>query len=248
MYPVLFRIGTFEITSFGVMVALGALVGLWVFRRELLRAGLSDTAVDAAVFGLLGGLLGAKLLYVFEHLPESSFLSLFLDRGGMSWFGGFAGGLLAGIITIKVRRWPLVAVLAAATPALAIGQMLGRIGCFLVGDDYGRPTALPWGVAFPRGLPPTTDRVHPTQIYEAIFLAFLAWLLIRWRRRGVSDLSVLGRYFLLAAAFRFLLEFIRVNIRVLGPFTVAQISAFAVAVLGAVLVLRARRRPAHASS
>ncbi|HEY3885114.1 MAG TPA: prolipoprotein diacylglyceryl transferase [Vicinamibacterales bacterium] len=244
MYPVLFHIGSLEITSFGVMVAIGALAGLWVFGRELRRAGLPDSALDAAVFGLVGGLLGAKLLYVFEHLSESSFLALFLDRGGMSWFGGFAGGLLAGIVTIRVRRWPLVAVLAAATPALAVGQMLGRVGCFLVGDDYGRPTSLPWGVAFPQGLPPTMARVHPTQIYESIFLAFLAWLLIRWRRRGVSDRLVLGRYFLLAATFRFFLEFIRVNVRVLGPFTVAQISAFAVAVLGAAIVLRARHRPA----
>jgi phosphatidylglycerol:prolipoprotein diacylglycerol transferase len=244
VYPVLFHIGSLEITSFGVMVAIGALAGLWVFGRELRRAGLPDSALDAAVFGLVGGLLGAKLLYVFEHLSESSFLALFLDRGGMSWFGGFAGGLLAGIVTIRVRRWPLVAVLAAATPALAVGQMLGRVGCFLVGDDYGRPTSLPWGVAFPQGLPPTMARVHPTQIYESIFLAFLAWLLIRWRRRGVSDRLVLGRYFLLAATFRFFLEFIRVNVRVLGPFTVAQISAFAVAVLGAAIVLRARHRPA----
>ena len=245
MYPVLFRIGSFEITSFGAMVALGALAGLWMFRRELQRGGLPEAALDAAVFGLLGGLLGAKLLYVFEHLRENSFLSLFLDRGGMSWFGGFAGGLIAGVVTIRVRRWPLVPVLAAATPALAIGQMLGRVGCFLVGDDYGKPTSLPWGVAFPQGLPPTLDRVHPTQIYEAIFLAFLTWALIRWRRTGVSDLAVLGRYFLIAAAFRFVLEFIRVNVRVLGPLTVAQISAFAVAVLGAVLVVRARRHPAN---
>ena len=244
MYPVLFHLGSLEITSFGVMVALGALAGLWVFRRELLRAGLPDTALDAAVFGLLGGLLGAKLLYVFEHLHESAFLPLFLDRGGMSWFGGFAGGLIAGIVTIRVRQWPLVPVLAAATPALAVGQMLGRVGCFLVGDDYGKPTSLPWGVAFPQGLPPTLERVHPTQIYEAIFLAFLAWALIRWRRKGVADLAVLGRYFLIAGAFRFLLEFIRVNVRVLGPLTVAQISACGVAILGAILMTRARRRQA----
>jgi phosphatidylglycerol---prolipoprotein diacylglyceryl transferase len=232
MLPVLFRIGSFEITSFGVMVALGALAGLWVFRRELLRAGLPEAALDAAVYGLVGGLLGAKLLYVFEHVRDSPFFALLFDRGGMSWFGGFVGGLGAGYATIRAKGWPLVPVLAAATPALAVGQLLGRIGCFLVGDDYGKPTSLPWGVAFPRGLPPTFDRVHPTQLYEAAFLGLLAWMLIRWRRGGVADRVVLGRYFVLAGGFRFLLEFVRVNVRVLGPLTVAHCFALLVVVFG----------------
>ena len=222
------------------MVALGAMVGLWVFRRELTRAGLPDAALDAGLYGLVGGLLGAKLLYVFEHLTESPFWSLFLDRGGMSWFGGFVGGILAGLLTIRARRWPLVAVLAAATPALAVGQMLGRVGCFLVGDDYGRPTSLPWGVAFPQGLPPTLDRVHPTQLYEAAFLAILAWILVRWRRSGVADWKVLGRYCVLAGLFRFALEFVRVNVRVLGPFTVAHLFSAGVVLLGIVIVLAGR--------
>ena len=160
----------------------------------------------------------------------------------MSWFGGFVGGLAAGYATIRVKRWPMMAVLAAATPALAIGQMLGRIGCFLVGDDYGSPTSLPWGVAFPRGLPPTTDRVHPTQIYEAIFLAGFAWVLIRWRRRGLSDRTVLGRYLLFAGGFRFALEFVRVNTRVAGPLTVAHFFALAVLLLGVVILRSGNRR------
>jgi phosphatidylglycerol:prolipoprotein diacylglycerol transferase len=224
------------------MVALGALLGILLLRRELGRSGLDQAdGTDAAMVGVLGGLLGAKLLYVFEHLDESSFLALFLDRGGMSWFGGFAGGLLAGFLTIRAKRWPLLAVLAAATPALAIGQLLGRIGCFLVGDDYGHPTSLPWGVAFPEGLPPTTERVHPTQIYEAIFLGFFAWLLIRWRRRGLSDRTVLGRYFVGVGAFRFALEFVRVNTRVLGPLTVAHIFSLAVVALGVALLVRPSR-------
>ncbi|HEX5473059.1 MAG TPA: prolipoprotein diacylglyceryl transferase [Vicinamibacterales bacterium] len=244
MVPVLFHLGSIDITSFGVMVALGALVGLWVFQRELRRARLPDAAVDAAIVGLFGGLVGAKLLFVAEHAAETPWLSLLLDRGGMSWFGGFAGGILAGLAFIAVKGWPIVPVIAAATPALAIGQLLGRIGCFLVGDDYGRPTSLPWGVAFPKGLPPTTQRVHPTQLYEAVFLGVLTWLLIRWRRRGASDRMVLGAYFLLAGGFRFLLEFIRVNTRVLGPFTVAQLCSAGVVVLGVVLLARPRR--AHA--
>jgi len=239
LLPVLFRIGSFEITSFGVLVALGALAGLWVFRREIARSGLPDAAVDAAIYGLVGGLLGAKLLYVVEHLNEGSFFGLLFDRGGMSWFGGFIGGLAAGYVTIRAKGWPMLAVLSAATPALAVGQMLGRVGCFLVGDDYGHPTSLPWGVAFPEGLPPTTERVHPTQIYEAIFLAVFAVILIRWRRNGVSDRAVLGRYFVGVGAFRFALEFVRVNTRVLGPLTVAHTLSLAVIVLG-LLVLRGR--------
>ena len=238
MYPVLFRIGSFEITSFGVLVALGAMAGLWVFRREIGRSGLPDQAMDAAIYGLVGGLLGAKLLYVFEHLEEGTFFGLLLDRGGMSWFGGFVGGLLAGYATIRAKRWPVLKVLAAGTPALAVGQLLGRIGCFLVGDDYGHPPSLPWGVAFPEGLPPTTERVHPTQIYEAIFLGVFAWILIRWRRAGVPDRVVLGRYFVGVGAFRFALEFLRVNTGVLGPLTVAHMFALAVVLLGGLLLAR----------
>ena len=243
LYPVLFRIGSFEITSFGVLVALGALVGLWVFRREIARSGLPDAAMDAAIYGLVGGLAGAKLLYVVEHLDEGTFLGLLLDRGGMSGFGGFVGGLLAGYATIRANGWPVVTVLSAATPALAIGQLLGRIGCFLVGDDYGHPTSLPWAVAFPEGLPPTTERVHPTQIYEAIFLGIFAWLLIRWRREDVLDRAVLGRYFVGVGAFRFLLEFLRVNVRVLGPLTVAHIFALGVVLLGAAILVCTSRSP-----
>ena len=243
MFPVLFRIGGFEVTSFGVMVALGALVGLYVFRNELWRRGLPDAATDAAIAGLFGGLAGAKLLYVAEHASIEPVWSLLTDRGGMSWFGGFVGGLLAGFVTIRVKRWPLVPVLAAATPGLAVGQLLGRIGCFLVGDDYGTPTTLPWGVAFPQGLPPTDVPVHPTQLYEVAFLAVLTWLLIRWGRDKVPDAVVLGRYFALAGAFRFLLEFVRVNVRVAGPLTVAHLFALAVTLLGVGILLKARLKP-----
>ena len=241
MYPVLFRIGDFEVTSFGVMVAVGAMVGLWMMRRELARRQLPDAASDAGIAGLFGGLAGAKLLYVAEHAGSERLIDLLTDRGGMSWFGGFAGGLGAGLALIVLKGWPVVPVLAAATPGLAVGQMLGRIGCFLVGDDYGRPTSLPWGVAFPKGLPPVDEPVHPTQLYEAAFLAVLTWLLVRWRRRGVPDVSVLGRYFALAGAFRFCLEFLRANVRVAGPFTLAHFLAAGVMLLGLSLVIRQRR-------
>lgn len=237
MYPVLFRIGSFEITSFGVMMALGALIGLWIFSRELRHSGLPSSATDAALYGILAGLVGAKMLWVAEHCGEARFIYLLLSRSGMSWFGGLAGGLAAGVGLMAIRRLPIVAVLAAATPAFAFGHLIGRIGCFLVGDDYGRPSGLPWAVAFPEGFPPTSARVHPTQIYEAIGLGVLGWLLLRWRRNGVSDRQVLGRYLLLAGALRFAVEFLRVNEHVLWGLTVAQIAAMALVATGAAVLL-----------
>ena len=240
MYPVLFRIGSFEVTSFGVLVALAALVGIWIFGRELRRSHLPQDGVDAALAGVLGGLAGAKLLWVAEHAGEEPFSDLLFSRGGLSWFGGFAGGLLAGIGVMHRKRLPTQAVIAAATPALAFGHAIGRIGCFLVGDDYGRPTALPWGVAFPQGLPPTTDTVHPTQLYEAAALVPLGWLLVRWRKQGRSDRAIIGRYFMLAGLIRFAIEFLRVDTRVLGPLSVAHLASAGVALAGAVLLFSRR--------
>jgi len=243
MYPVLFRIGSFEITSFGVLVAAGALVGIWIFQRELKRASLPDSGVDAAIAGVLGGLLGAKLLWTIEHAGGSEPLTdLLFSRGGMSWFGGLIGGVGAGMWWLHRRGIPVMAGLAAASPALAVGHAIGRIGCFLVGDDYGRPTGLPWGVAFPRGLPPTDIPVHPTQLYEMALLLPIAWLLIRWRRSGVADRVVFGRYLLLVGVVRFGIEFIRVNEPVAGPFTLAQLISAGVTISGAICLLRDRRR------
>jgi phosphatidylglycerol:prolipoprotein diacylglycerol transferase len=225
MHPVLFHIRDFEISSFGVMVALGALIGLWIFYRELEARSLPATALDAAMAGLFAGLIGAKLLFVAEHAGQEPVLNLLLDRAGLSWFGGFAGGVGVGMLTLVRQKLPVLRVLGASTPALAIGQMFGRFGCFLVGDDYGRPTSLPWGLAFPEGSPPTLLKVHPTQLYEAAFLALLTALLVHWSRRGLPDRLLLARYLILAGAARFMIEFIRLNPRVALGMSVAQLAS-----------------------
>jgi phosphatidylglycerol:prolipoprotein diacylglycerol transferase len=237
VYPELFRIGSFEVTTFGVMVAVGAMVGLWLFDRELRWSELPQEAVNGALLGVVAGLLGAKLLFVFEHRGEEPLVSLLTTRAGLSWFGGLFGGVGAALACFGWKRWPIVPLVAAATPALAVGHLLGRVGCFLVGDDYGRPTSLPWGVAFPKGLPPTAVPVHPTQLYEAAFLLVLAWLLIRWRRARVDAGFVLGRYLVLAGLARFLIEFVRVNVRVAFGLTVAQYGALIITAVGALLIV-----------
>jgi phosphatidylglycerol---prolipoprotein diacylglyceryl transferase len=246
MYPELLEINGFVITSFGALVAIGALVGLWLFGRELARSGLPDGARDAALIGVIAGLTGAKLFWVFEHAGEEPFWALVTSRGGLTWFGGLVAGVGAALVVFIVRKYPIVPTLSAAAPALAVGHLIGRIGCFLVGDDYGTPSDLPWAVAFPEGLPPTLERVHPTQLYEAACLAVLTWMLLRWRRSGTPDHIVLGRYLVVTAAIRFALEFIRINDRVALGLSAAQWMALALILLGTWIMIgyRRRRQPA----
>ncbi len=120
----------------------------------------------------------------------------------------------------------------------AIGQALGRVGCFLVGDDYGRPTDGPFGIAFPQGAPPTLDKVHPTQLYESAWLfAVTAFL---WARRDRSP-RLWAEYLMLAGIGRFAVEFLRVNPRVVLGMSEAQIIALAMFTVGAMSWLHARR-------
>ena len=238
VFPELFRIGTFDVTSFSLLVAIAALVGIQIFSRELRRSRLPEAAVNAAIGGLVGGLVGAKLIWAVEFSRTASISDLVFSRGGFSWFGGFVGGVGTGLWMLHRYGVPLVRGFSAAAPALAIGHAIGRIGCFLVGDDYGRPSDLPWAVAFPRGLPPTNIRVHPTQLYETLALGILGWLLLRWRARGMPDRVVLSRYLILAGAIRFCIEFVRINARIAGPLTLAQLWSLAVVAIGIVLALR----------
>lgn len=217
------------------------MVGLWLFDRERRWSGLSDAAVDAGIAGVVGGLAGAKLVWAIEHVGrEGPLIDLLLSRGGLSWFGGFAGGLIAGLVLLHRRRVSIVAVLAAATPALVVAHAIGRVGCFLVGDDYGVPSDLPWAVAFPQGLPPTATPVHPTQLYETLALVPIAWALVRWRRQRRPDAFVLGAYLVATGSVRFLIEFLRMRESLFGPFAVAHVFAFTAVCVGVVLLRGAR--------
>lgn len=224
-----------------MLVAVAALVGLWLLERERRWSGLPSQTTDAAVVGVLGGLAGAKLVWALEHAGQQGpFLELLLSRGGLSWYGGFAGGVAAGVAILRRHRVPIVAVLAAATPALAVAHAIGRVGCFLVGDDYGVPTDLPWAVAFPEGLPPTSIPVHPTQLYETLALLPLAWMLLRWRREGRSDAFVLGAYLTSAGVIRFGIEFLRVHQSIVGPLALAHLLSVAAVCIGVVLLSKSR--------
>ena len=258
MFPTLIKIGSFEITTFGLMMFLAFVVGGWFLARELRRKGIDDDFASTMVMaGAIGGLVGAKIYYAILFRDWR----LLFDRAGLVWYGGLIGGTLAAIWAIRRRGLDVLTVADATAPGLSIGYVLGRIGCFLVGDDYGRPTDAWFGVAFPKGAPPTTAdslrsfgvdvdpsippyqvlRVHPTQLYEAgaalIMFFVLTRMVSRPHRRGL----VFGLFLIMLGVERFLVEFVRAkDDRFLGPFTVAQLISAIIVVVGAVLMARAK--------
>lgn len=225
-----------------MLVAAGFMVGLWIMQRELRWSGLPDNATDAGLAGMVGGLVGAKLVWAIEHAGTEPFADLIFSRGGMSWYGGLAGGLAAGLWLLNRRGLPVLPVVAAATPGIAVGHAIGRVGCFLVGDDYGIPSDLPWAVAFPQGLPPTTVPVHPTQLYESVGLLAIAALLVRWRRERRPAGFVLGAYLVLAGTLRFAIQFLRVHDPLVLGLGVAHFLSLAVVAAGIGFIASARPR------
>ncbi len=137
----------------------------------------------------LAGIVGAKLYHVLET-PATFFahpLQELFSQYGFAWFGGLLAGFAAFVWVGRRQQIPLLTLLDAGSPAAALGYGIGRIGCFLSGDgDYGIPTSLPWGMSFPDGLVPTTQRVHPTPIYELIVACLIAWWLWKIGARQIA--------------------------------------------------------------
>ena len=258
MYPHLFSIGRFTVTSFGLMMFLAFVVGAWVLARQFRARGIEgDTAWDMLLWIALGGILGAKLYYLLLHLDDFAAAPLreLTARGGLVWYGGLMGGIAAFAWQIRRRRLPTAHAFDAVAPALALSYAIGRIGCFLVGDDYGRPTDAWVGVAFPDGYPPSTAgyfrsigqhipaeipdtavlAVHPTQLYE-VGLA-LAIFAILWRLSGrLRPGRLFATYLALYGVERFGIEFLRAKTDyVLPGLTTSQLASVALLVIAAVL-------------
>ncbi|MEE9279504.1 MAG: prolipoprotein diacylglyceryl transferase family protein [Myxococcota bacterium] len=226
MYPVLFRIGWFELSSFGVMVAVAMLVGARLAARAFEDEGLpGDAAWRVLTWCIVGGLVGSKLWFVAEQMaryPGTPMLDSLFSRAGLTWYGGLLGGAAAAYLGFRANGIDPLRGFNASAPTAALGHAIGRIGCLLVGDDYGRPTELPWGIAFPQGTPPTDVPVHPTMVYETLWLLPAAlWL---WRRRRSSPF-LFGEYMILSAVGRLWIEILRTNPSVLGGLTNAQLVA-----------------------
>lgn len=257
IYPLTFQLGFLELTGYGLMMMVGFLMAGWVIQRELRRRALNqEYASDIVVAAVIGGIVGAKLWYVV--LTQD--LGALASRSGLVWYGGFIGGTLAVYLNGLRQRVPTRFTMDLVAPGLAIGYALGRVGCFMVQDDYGRPTNLPWGMRFPEGLPPTTAHrlnadfgipipegmnpldvvaVHPTQLYETAAMMVAFWALWRLRDHGRGTGWLMGAYLLFAGTERFLVEFLRAkDDRFLAGFTVAQLTSVVIATVGVIIMAR----------
>ncbi len=261
MFPQLFHIGPIALYSYGLLVALAFLVALWMASRLAKSSGLDPERItNLGIYVAVAAIVGAKILLLasdfsyYRENPRQIFSLGTLQAGGV-----FFGGLVAALITAAwyMRRFGLPPLRTADTfaPGIALGHAIGRVGCFLAGCCWGRPSHLPWSVTFtkpmarelvgvPLGIP-----LHPAQIYESLAELIIFGLLWSRFHRPHRDGSIIGLYLVLYSVFRFFIEFVRDPLDLSypfgGPVSLTQWTALALLACGIALLFRpAARRTA----
>lgn len=270
MYPAL-TLGPFTLPSYDVAMLAAMLLGTWLGTRQARHVGVDPMiAWQILPWAAVGGIVGAKAYAALSHLDEVVRHPAALANVGLVWYGGAIVGTAAAAWRFRRAGLPLHLLFDYGAAPMAFGHAVGRVGCFLVGDDYGLPTNLPWAVSFPHGAPPSTAgnlravgahvppaipdsqvlAVHPTQLYEVAALVLIGSYLWRASRAPHRPWTVFARYALLYGAWRFLVEFIRAKEdRFSFGLTTAQLVSVGVVALGAALLWHARtaNEPAHAA-
>jgi phosphatidylglycerol---prolipoprotein diacylglyceryl transferase len=224
-----------SVKTFGLCFGLAFVVSGAITARRLKELGRPpDWAYEMVFAALVGGLVGARGYWLITHTHQVSgdVLGSVFGGSGLVWYGGLAGGAIGVLLWAYRKGMFNLELLDMNAASLAMGYAVGRIGCQVSGDgDYGKATDLPWGMAYPHGVVPTTDVVHPTPVYETLAMGLGAWVL--WRLRDAFRPGVLfALYLTLVGAERFLVEFLRRNEPVLGGLTEAQIASVLVFVAG----------------
>ena len=250
--PFFYELGPIPFSGFGLAVLGGFLIGGLVGKRELARRGYDWRPVESVVVAsIVGFIIGGKLYYAILKGDAG----LLLETAGYVFWGGFAGGVAAGMLMARRMGMPIMRISDVAGPGIAAGYAVGRTGCWAVGDDYGRPWDSPFAVAFPEGIPPSTAAnlerfgferppgmpldavlaVHPTQLYETALGIVMFLILWRLRDHRHAEGWLFGIYLILAGLERFAVEFLRAkDDRFLGELTVAQAIALGIVVAGAI--------------
>lgn len=251
MLPVLFKIGPVTIHTYGVAMAIAFLLGVVLIRREAKAKGLNpDLSYDIVLAAMIGGILGARLVYVIDFWPQfaANPAQIFaVWQGGLIFYGGLIGGALAVLGLVKMRNLAVGKVADMVAPSLAVGSAVGRLGCFANGCCYGEQTSLPWAVTFtdrasfaqPLGVP-----LHPTQIYEFFYNIVILGVLLLIRPKVKNDGILFWAFVTLYGLFRFTVEFFRANPTFAFGMSASQLFSVALfaAGLAAIFTLHLRSR------
>ena len=259
MLPVLLRIGPLTIYSYGLMMALGFIAGDYVLTRECRRRGISADFANALVlWGALAGIVGARIYAVLDDLPAylADPQAIVFSGSGFVFYGGFIGGVISTWIVSRRYGVPFARATDLCVPALALGQAFGRLGCQVSGDgDWGLPSMMPWSMAYPRAIVGWNEhtvlkldahynlvsgyfpgvRVLPTPVFEAAAFFVLSAVLLALLHRAHPDSRITAWYLILAGLERFIVEFWRINPRVLWCFSEAQLISVVMIIVGAVI-------------
>lgn len=215
MHPELFRIGNISVKGYGTMIAVGIAFAIFLAMKRAKKRGIEEEPIiDIAIYGILGGVLGAKLLFILTELPyiikNPSVLSDLL-MSGFVLYGGIIGGAFAALIYCRVKDKKFLQYFDLVAPSIALAQGFGRIGCFLAGCCYGKETSCSTGVVFnnPLSFAPHDVKVHPTQLYSSLGDFVIAAILLYFALKPRKNGQVAGLYMILYSIGRFAVEFFR---------------------------------------
>jgi phosphatidylglycerol:prolipoprotein diacylglycerol transferase len=256
VHPILFHLGPLTVTSYGAMMAIAFIAGLWTASRRGVRDGIMpEKIMDIGPWLIVGTIVGARTMHVAtywrEEFADQPIWDIFaVWKGGLVFYGGLIGASLATILYARWKKIPLWKLSDVLAPSIALGYVFGRIGCLLNGCCYGRTCSLPWAIHFPPGHETYPNGVHPTEIYDSllslILYAGLAWLY----RRKKFDGQVFAVYLLCYAVTRSIVESFRgdyTQVHIHGPLhlTPAQLISIGIFAAGTILfAIQSRRAPA----
>lgn len=216
MHPILFEIGTLTIYSYGFALATAFCLSIYLVTKEAKKKQIDpQTTLDISILLLISGIIGGKLAYITLNLSEyiKNPLDPTLWRAGFVFFGGLFMSVIAVLVYTKKKNLPFLKIADLFIPYAALGQAIGRIGCFLNGCCYGKPTILPWGRVFPLICPAGYHygalKLHPTQLYSSLFLflLFLSLRKVEANKRFKGEAFLL--YLIFYTGFRFFMDFLR---------------------------------------
>jgi len=214
-------IGPFKITAWGLMVVLGFFLALWAIYSEAIRKKMNgEIVIDLLTWIFIGGIIGGRIGWLITEAHGISFAdALKIWNGGMVWYGGFLGGLLAAYLYMGIKKIHFGKYFDLIAVGLPLGQAIGRIGCHLIGDHIGKQTMLPWGI----NLPSAGGITHPVSLYESLALLGIFFFIRDMSRHGKKrfDGWLFCIYLLLYGIARFLIDFLKVDAAYLG-LTIAQ--------------------------